>query len=129
DHVLGAVDDKEVVVGVQVADIASMMPIESAGFLGCCRVLIVARHYEGTADHDLAAFAYRQLVSVVVHDRDGDKWRWTTSRREPLESERAVCVQVLLRCHGRDHHRRLGLAKKLTEHWADSADRLLKPGR
>ena len=35
DHVLRAVDDEQVVVGVQVADIACVMPAESAGFLGC----------------------------------------------------------------------------------------------
>src|SRR5437764_12886983 len=106
-----------------------MMPAESAGFLGGFRVLIVACHDEGTADHDLAAFACRQHISVAVHDRDADKWRWTTSRREPLAREGAVRVHVLLWRHGRDHHRRLGLAKQLTEHWTDPADGLLKPGR
>ena len=37
-------------------------------------------------------------------------------------------MHVLLWRHGRDHHRRLGLAKQLTEHRTDPADHLLKPG-
>src|SRR5260370_39987041 len=94
----------------------------------CGRFLMLARHYEGTADHDLAAFACRQHVSVAVHDRDADKWRWTTSRREPLARERAVRVHMLLRRHSRDHHRGLCLTKQLTENWTDPADCLLKPG-
>src|SRR6266700_1176747 len=106
-----------------------MMPAESAGFLGGFRVLIVACHDEGTADHDLAAFACRQHISVAVHDRDADKWRWTTSRREPLARERAVLVHVLLRRHSRDHHRLLGLAKQLTNHRTDPVDSLLKADR
>ena len=36
---------------------------------------------------------------------------------------------MLLRGHGRDHHRRLGLAEELTHHRADSCQRLFEPCR
>src|ERR1035438_3817488 len=57
DHVFGAVDDEQVIVVVEVADIPGVVPSVPGGFPGGLRVLVVARHDQRTAGDDLAALA------------------------------------------------------------------------
>jgi hypothetical protein len=66
-----AVDDEQVIVLVEVADVAGMVPAVPGGLRRSPRVLVVAGHHQRAADHDLAPLAPVEQVPVVIHDRDG----------------------------------------------------------
>ena len=124
--VLGAVDDVQVAVGVQEADVAGAVPAVAGGLARRLGVAVVTGHHQRAADHDLAALAVGEVVAVVGGDRQLDERGGATRGREALAGEGAVGVEVLGRGQGRDHHRRLGLAVELAQHRADARDGLLE---
>jgi hypothetical protein len=71
DHVLGPVHDIEVVTGVEVADVAGMVPAVPCRLGRRDGILVVAGHDQGAADDDLAALARREQPALIIHDRHG----------------------------------------------------------
>src|SRR5205823_1193222 len=68
DHVLHAVDDEEIAVGVAVADVAGMKPAVADRLRGGRGVAEIALHDVGPFDHDLAALAAGDLPALEVDD-------------------------------------------------------------
>ena len=69
EHVLDAVGDGDVVVGVDVADVAGVEPAVGVdGLGGRGRVVEVADHHLEAARHDLTRVAGRHVVAVGVDD-------------------------------------------------------------
>ncbi len=81
DHVLGAVHDEQVVLPVEVADVAGVEPAEPEGLHGGLRILVVAGHDQGAAGHDLAALPGAEQAAAVVHDGDLHERRGPPGRR------------------------------------------------
>ena len=121
DHVLQAVDDEQVALVVEVADVAGVVPAEARGRGGRLRVLVVAGHHERAAHDDLAALAGRQQrPGLGVHDPHLHQRRGPPGGRRgaawPPSRPASKCVGG--REH-RDHHRRLALAEQLRHHGPD----------
>ena len=72
DHVFFAVDDREIAFVVHDADVAGVKPAVAKGFGGRLGAFVVALHHVCAANDDLAAFAARHLVVVVVKALDLD---------------------------------------------------------
>ena len=70
DHVLLAVDEEEVAVRVDVADVSRVEPPAAEGFRGRVRVPEVADHDVRPAEADFATLAGSHLVAFVVEDSD-----------------------------------------------------------
>lgn len=122
DHVLGAIDDVQEVVRVEIADVARVMPAERRGLGRRIGILVVALHDQRAAHDDFAALASRQQMAVPVHDPDFDERRRPAGGRQPLGRDRPVRAIVIGRRERRHHHRRLGLSEQLC-HRADPFER------
>src|SRR3954452_19060244 len=86
DHVLPAVGEQKLSVGVDHPQIAGMVPAELAHLGGCFRILVVAFEHVGAAMDDLADLAARQQPSLIVHDRRVvDERRFAPIGAEPLQ--------------------------------------------
>src|SRR5258708_2520518 len=70
DHVLLAVDDIEVAVGVHAADVAGVQPAVANRLGGDVRHPVVALHDIGATNADFAELANRNLTVVLVEDLD-----------------------------------------------------------
>src|SRR5712691_6622052 len=70
DHVLLSVDEEEVAVLVDVADVSRVEPPAAEGFRGRVRVPEVADHDVGPAEADLASLAGSDLVPLVAENCD-----------------------------------------------------------
>ena len=126
DHVLLAVGDVEVAVGVEVADVAGVQPAVDDRLRGLVRRLVVALHHEVAAHADLAGRARRQDGAGVVHDLDADQRIGAPDRREPLVGREPAIVEVRVRRQERDRPRRLGLAVAAHHHRPEDLDRPLE---
>src|SRR5262249_8812410 len=68
DHLLLAIDDVEVPLGIHVADVARVQKAAAQGGFGLLRQPVIAEHDAGPAHHDLAALVGWQLVILLVDD-------------------------------------------------------------
>src|SRR5436190_13147031 len=66
NHVLLAIDDRQIAVGVELTDIARAKPAAALRVRGRIRVPVVALHHVGPVSHDLAALAGRDRLVVLV---------------------------------------------------------------
>ena len=69
DHVLLAIEEQHLAIGIDQCEIAGVVPAEFARVLGGLRILVIAHHHVGPAMHQLAGLAARQQMAVIVHDR------------------------------------------------------------
>ena len=87
DHVLGPPDQRQVAVGVEVADVAGVQPAvddDAGGFVGAAQI---AAHDVGAGDDDLAIHPGRHLGAGVVDDAD-----LLTRKRDPHRAGSAFTV-------------------------------------
>ena len=102
------------------------MPVEARDLFGRLSVLVIALHHQRSADDDFAALACRQKLALLVHHAHLGQGRRSSRRSKTPMGDRSIGVEVILRRHGRDHHRRLGLTEQLRHDWPDLVDRLLQ---
>ncbi len=100
DHVLGPVDEEQVALVVQVAEVARPVPALVQGLGGGLRVLPVAGHHARTAHQHLADLARRDALVVGTDDGHLDAGDRLAAGGEP----RAVQLPFLVPQDG--HHRR-----------------------
>src|SRR5574337_2009447 len=91
--------------------------------------LVVAPHGERDANDDFAAFAAGEQASVIAHDGDLDERRWPPRGTETCPRDGAARVEMILRCHGRNPHRRAVWAEELAHRRADLDEGFFEPRR
>src|ERR1039458_6331458 len=91
DHVLCAVDEEDVRMGVAVAEVAGPVPPIAQDLGGLPRPLPVGEHDTGTSHDDLADDAWRDIPGVDVDDACVD-----AHRRLPARSDLRLVEQPLL---------------------------------
>src|ERR1700752_2470163 len=84
DHVLQAVDDVEIAVGVAVADVARSKHSVSEREPGFLRTVPVTAHDIRPARHQLATVSRSELASGSVHDSQVDAGTRPATGREPV---------------------------------------------
>ena len=84
DHVLLAVDDIIETVLVAPADIPGMMPAILPGFGACLGQLEITAADDPAARDDLARFAGRQDVAVIIHQLDPHRKRRGAAASQPF---------------------------------------------
>ena len=72
DHVLDAVDEVQIAVGVEVADVAGAEPAVGERLARRLGVAPVAAHHPGRDQLHLAGLARRHRLPVAVRDAHGD---------------------------------------------------------
>ena len=125
DHVLLAVDDIIPAVGIAHPDVAGMMPAEGRNLGGRFGVLVIARHHQRPAHDDLAAFPGGQDVARLIHDLDDRQQIGAAAAARMREFPRGI--QMLVRRHCGDAHRRLSLAETRVHHRPEHGDRFFQP--
>ena len=93
DHVLGSIEQVEVVLVVDVADVTRAVPAVDERRLGRLRVLPVADHHVRPSDDDLAGDARRARVAVGVDDAHLDTHDLLADRPEPSAFEVPLLVR------------------------------------
>ncbi|MCY1278210.1 hypothetical protein D9M70_269310 [compost metagenome] len=68
DHILLAVQEQQLPVGVEHAQVARVVPAKPAHGSRGVRVLVVAQHDIGPAMHDFASLTRPEQAAVVIHD-------------------------------------------------------------
>ena len=132
DHVLLAIDDRQVAVLVEEADVARQMPAVPANLRRFRRVAVVALGDVRPLDDDLTELSGTEQVSVVVHDRDfgdhgGSADAAEDAVRRQLARARVAALEVLLRRQPRDEHGALRLTEAAAHDRPEQPDRLLEP--
>jgi len=89
DHVLFAVDDIEIALGVDPPDVAGAQPpavlrVDPGGLGIGVRPIVVTQHGDVAASDDLAAFAYRGFAIRLVEDAQVRAGQGFSDRGEPL---------------------------------------------
>ena len=70
DHVFQAVNDEQISIFIKVADVTCMHPAAAQGFGSLFRSVPIPMHDHGTARHDFAVLARRQLLVIRPDDRN-----------------------------------------------------------
>lgn len=101
DHVLHPVDDEQIALFVEISGIARMHPAAPQGLLRLLRLLPIALHHDGPANHDLADPVRRQdrAGRVDGHDLAGGE-------RPPRRAQQATIVAVMIGRRKIGGHRR-----------------------
>ncbi len=124
-HVLGPVDDVQVAVVVEAADVAGVQPVARQRFGGLVGQILVPGHHQRTPSADLPRTARRDRSVVGVEQGDVHPRHGTATRREAIGAGEIVLALLQVG----DDHRRLGLPEELEEDRPPVLDRTSELGR
>ena len=129
DQVLGAVEQRQVAVVVQPANVAGGQPAATDGAGRGLGVAPVASHDQFAAHTDLAHFADRQSLPLRITHRQFDHRLCMPHRGQALPVTRVAGVKDVAARQHSDRHRAFALAVDLRKVRPDHLQRLLDVGQ
>src|ERR1700730_9783313 len=124
DHVLGAILQREVALGIEDADVAGVQPTAFERRLTRLWTFPIARHHHVALAQNLAGHARRQGAILVIGDFDLDASVGSAGGAELFCPARMIAIGDFVPPEKRDRHRAFALAVDLREAIAEAVDRL-----